>query len=83
MDGDGLIAHDLKRPLRDGTTQCLFQPLDFLARLAALVPCSRTHFIRHHGVLSSECPSPCTAAGETAHSKNRPIPAPLPSNFAA
>ena len=37
-DGDGLVAHRLERPFRDGTTKCLFEPLDFLARLAALVP---------------------------------------------
>ena len=29
-----LVVHELKRPFRDGTTQCLFEPLDFLARLS-------------------------------------------------
>ena len=38
MDGDGLVVHELKRPFRDGTTRLLFEPRDFLARLAALVP---------------------------------------------
>ena len=38
IDGDGLVVHVFKRPFRDRTTQCLFEPLDFLARLAALVP---------------------------------------------
>lgn len=37
-DGDGLVVHELKRPCRDGTTEFLFEPLDFLARLAALAP---------------------------------------------
>ena len=23
IDGDGLVVHELKRPFRDGTTQCL------------------------------------------------------------
>ena len=30
-DGDGLVVHRLKRPFRDGTTEFLFEPLDFLA----------------------------------------------------
>ena len=52
IDGDGLVVHELKRPFRDGTTQCLFEPLDFLARLAALVPRPRAHLIRYHGVFA-------------------------------
>ncbi len=45
-DGDGLVVHELKRPFRDGTTEFLFEPLDFLARLAALVPRPRSDLIR-------------------------------------
>jgi hypothetical protein len=30
------MAHELKHPFRDGTTHVLFEPLDFMARLAAL-----------------------------------------------
>jgi hypothetical protein len=52
LDGDGLVVHERKRPFRDGTTHCLFEPLDFLARLAALVPRPRTHLIRYHGVFA-------------------------------
>ena len=52
LDGDGLVVHELKRPFRDGTTHCLFEPLDFLARLAALVLRPRTHLIRYHGVFA-------------------------------
>ncbi len=48
IDGDGLVVHELKRPFRDGTTQCLFEPLDFLARLTALVPRPQVHLIRYH-----------------------------------
>lgn len=55
-DGDGLVVHELKRPFRDGTTEILFEPLDFLARLAALVPRPRSHLIRYHGVLAPVCP---------------------------
>jgi hypothetical protein len=52
IDGDGLVVHELKRPFRDGTTQCLFEPLDFLARLAALIPRPRSHLVRYHGVFA-------------------------------
>jgi len=44
--------HRLKRPFRDGTSEFLFEPLDFLARLAALVPRPRSHLIRFQGVLA-------------------------------
>lgn len=49
-DGDGLVVHELKHPFRDGTTEFLFEPLDFLARLATLVPRPGSHLIRYHGV---------------------------------
>jgi Putative transposase len=32
------IRYALKTPYRDGTTHVIFEPLDFLARLASLVP---------------------------------------------
>jgi len=51
-DGDGLVVYELKHPFRDGTTHVLFEPLDFIARLAALVPRPRTHLIRFHGLFA-------------------------------
>ena len=47
IDGDGLVVHALKHPFRDGTTQILFEPLDFIARLAALLPRPRAHLVRY------------------------------------
>ena len=35
---NGTIRYQLKTPYRDGTTHVIFEPLDFIARLAALVP---------------------------------------------
>ncbi len=52
VDGDGLVVYQLKHPLRDGTTHVLFEPLDFIARLAALVPRPRTHLVRYHGLFA-------------------------------
>ena len=36
IDGDGLIVLELKRSFSDGTTHALFEPQDFISRLAAL-----------------------------------------------
>ena len=36
---------ELKTPYRDGTTHVIFEPLDFMARLAALVPKPRVNLI--------------------------------------
>jgi hypothetical protein len=40
-------------PYRDGTTQVAFDPVDFIARLAALVPKPRVNLTRYDGVLGS------------------------------
>ena len=42
-----------KTPYRDGTTHIVLEPLDFIARLAALVPAPRVHLTRFHGVFRS------------------------------
>ena len=41
-----------KTPYRDGTTHIVLEPLDFMARLAALVPPPRAHLTRFHGVFA-------------------------------
>jgi hypothetical protein len=45
-------AGGLKTPYRDGTTHVIFEPLDFIARLAALVPKPRVNLTRFHGVFA-------------------------------
>jgi len=40
----------IKRPWRDGTAGMGFEPVDFLAKLATLVPPPRMHLLRFHGV---------------------------------
>ena len=47
---DGKIQYELKNPFSDGTTHILFSPLDFLSKLAALVPRPRHNLVRYHGV---------------------------------
>jgi hypothetical protein len=48
----GDVHLQLKTPYRDGTTHVVLEPLDFLARLAALVPPPRMHLTRYHGVFA-------------------------------
>ena len=37
---------------RDGTTHVIFEPVDFIAKLAALVPRPRVNLTRFHGVFA-------------------------------
>lgn len=49
---DGKLRYALKHPYSNGTTHFLFEPLDLLARLAALVPRPRVNLTRYHGVFA-------------------------------
>jgi hypothetical protein len=46
----GHVRYQLKTPHKNGTTHVLFEPLDCVARLAALVPKPRVKRTRYHGV---------------------------------
>jgi hypothetical protein len=63
-----LVVYELKHPFRDGTTHVLFEPLDFIARLAALVPRPRSHLIRFHGLFAPN-----------ARHRHLVVPAPTPA----
>ena len=52
VSAQGKVVYLLKTPYRDGTTHLVFEPLDFIARLAALVPRPRVNLTRYHGVLA-------------------------------
>ncbi|MBK7641772.1 MAG: transposase [Planctomycetes bacterium] len=49
---DGRVIYALRRHWRDGTSAIAFEPLDFIARLAALVPRPRAHLLTYHGILA-------------------------------
>jgi hypothetical protein len=53
LNDAGQVELKLKTPWRDGTTHLVMSPLEFMQRLAALVPRPRLHLIRFHGVLAS------------------------------
>ena len=52
MLSDGRLQYKLKKHWRDGTSRVIFQPLEMMERLAALVPAPRFNLIRYCGVLA-------------------------------
>ena len=65
LTSSGHVRYPLKTPYRDGTTHVVIEPLDFMARLAALVPPPRMHLTRYHGVFAPH--SKLRAAVTPAH----------------
>jgi hypothetical protein len=67
---DGRLLYRLKRRWRDGTSHMIFESLELVEKLAALVPPPRFHLVRYHGVLASSASfRPLVipeAAGETS-----------------
>ena len=52
LTSSGQVRYTLNTPYRDGTTHLVLEPLDLMARLAALVPPPRMHLTRFHGVFA-------------------------------
>lgn len=52
LTSTGKVRYELKTPYRNGTTHVIFEPVDFIARLAALVPKPRVNLTRFHGVFA-------------------------------
>jgi len=65
LTASGDVRYRLKTPYRDGTTHIVLEPLDLMARLAALVPPPRMHLTRYHGVFAPH--SKLRAAVTPAH----------------
>jgi hypothetical protein len=67
------VRYRLKTPYRDGTTHIVLEPLDLMARLAALVPPPRMHLTRYRGVFAphSKLRAAITPAGRGAGGKGR------------
>jgi len=51
---NGQVRYELKTPYREGTTHVNFEPMDFIARLGALVPKPRFNLTRFHGVFAPD-----------------------------
>jgi hypothetical protein len=48
----GRVRYALKTPWRNGTTHVEFEPVEFIGKLAALVPPPRAHLTRFHGIFA-------------------------------
>jgi hypothetical protein len=66
LTADGRCRYDFRHAWKNGVHAVLLHPLDFIARLCALIPPPRFHMLRYHGVLA-------------AHAKARPevVPGPV------
>ncbi len=49
---DGKLVYQLRHRWRDGTTHVLFDGVELVEKLAALVPRPRFHMVRYHGILA-------------------------------
>ena len=63
---NGNVRYELKTPYRDGTTHVIFEPLDFIARLAALVPKPPVNLTHIHGVFAANSTGREPVGGATA-----------------
>ena len=84
INREGNAVRQLKTPWRNGITHIVLTPMEFMQRLAALVPRPRLHLIRFHGVLAPNAklrspvvPTPArkTTAGEgdCQHAHSKPL----------
>ncbi len=85
LTSHGNIRYQLKTPYRDGTTHVFFEPLDFIARLAALVPKPRVNLTRFHGVFApnSKHRAPVTPARRGKGNKTKTLDEPQAQTPAA
>jgi hypothetical protein len=54
LEGDGRVRLELKRPwpTADGASALIFEPVEFIRRLAALIPPPFAHLVRYHGLFA-------------------------------
>ncbi len=75
----GQVVLQLKSAYQDGTTHIVLSPLQFMQRLAALVPRPRLHLIRFHGVLAPHAKLRAAIVPHPARAKPA-IPPPIMPN---
>ena len=69
----GRVRYGFKKAWKDGTHAVVLKPLDFIARLAAIVPPPRWHLIRYHHVLGvlGSLRSPCARSSRDGPCRQR------------
>ena len=53
VDGQGRVVYRLRKKRRDGAQVLVLKPLEFLARLASLIPPKQAHGLTYHGVFGA------------------------------
>src|SRR5262249_35621381 len=84
---DAKIVYRLKRPRRSGAPALVLAPLEFLGRLATLIPPPRRHLTRYHGVFAPNAaaraevvpPAPPSTDDESSISFPTPARPPAPT----
>ena len=81
---DGKVRLKLRKPNYTGQTDVVFEPVEFLRRLAAAVPKPMQNMIRYHGVFAANAkhradlqtlmPSDCPATHPTIKGAKKPKP---------
>ena len=78
LNNKGQVVYKLKTPYRNGTTHIVLDPLDFLSRLASLVPRPGIHLMRFHGVFAPNSkyrslvtPAPSEKINKTSHKEQK------------
>ena len=68
LNGAGDVVLQLKSPYQDGTTHIVMSPLEFMQRLAALVPRPRLNLIPWRARAKRQA-APADHSGQTGHPK--------------
>ena len=68
LTANGQVRFQLKTPYRDGTTYVIFEPLEFIARLAALEPKPRVNLKRFVPIIPDTHPLRGPAKAVQIHS---------------
>lgn len=75
--GNGKILYRLKAQYSDGTTHVLFDPLELVEKVVALIPPPRANLLRYHGVFAPNSKDrkrivPASASDPTKQKQDRP-----------
>jgi hypothetical protein len=73
---DGRVLLTLKSEWADGTTHLLFEPIEFLEKLAALTPRPRINLVLYHGILAPHARARAQVVAWAAPAATREPPAP-------
>ena len=71
LTSTGKVRYELKTPYHDGTTHVFFDPMDFIGKLASLVPRPRLNLTRFYGVFA---PNAAVRAQVTASKRGKNSP---------